>query len=539
MINIFLQDTLFSGIIERMRSSEPWGAPKGAFYQLSGDIAPYIPRPTIFRIETDRVNEPVEIQVEQSSSPKIGVDPRKDPKVITTVATSDVFTIGIQLGRGLNKITARVLDREDEVAYINVRATTIVAWWEAFARVLFSGTLRIINEQRRAISSKLATRLIEPFVDFQDLLPDIQSLQILSYRFITRGMIHNVGTESGVNDLLKALTLTNPIYKDMDKDTFELYPALDPWTKAASQFGGREAHVWISNVAVAKWLTFLHYIANQPDIFEVVSISEDEVVVRYQGQLQRHRFQFDLFGTDFITALARSECFKSIVINISMHSELLIRICAASYTFDLFLTEETPIGNDRFSFDQGIPFDMGLKFDSDPVDPFSDGWAGLSLTGRFEQDSNNPHCLDTFVMPSTAYTGADCCYESYYTQLVANQRYDVDVDASNVTTTGTVITALLFTLESPDTTRWDISVTDLGELVATSGSVRSPDTYKVERPDTTEVTFAITNTGEVQVVEPVLGGETLVEDLVLRSPSFEYWELTVLNDNTIQTVEVI
>ena len=428
MITLSLQPTIYSSIIEEMRSSNPWGAPRGIFYTLGGNIVPYAPKPTVIQIETDKINEIIEIEiVKQVSALDVGIDPRKNQSILTVVSPASSFAVSVQLGRGKNFIRATVLNSPEDTAYLIVQATTIVTLFEAFARVLYTESFRIINEQKSAITSKLATRLLEPFISFQDLLPDIQSIQILSTRLIARSTIHAVGSDNGVTDIISALALSTPVYHSMDKETMDLYPSLDPWTNNGSQFGGKEAHVWIPNIGITSWLAFLGYISNQPDLFDIVSVSEEEVVFYYQGDLQRHRFNFDIYGTDFLTSLARAECFKSIYISILMHTEMAILICAASYTFDLCITEESPIGLSRVHFDSTIPFDSGYPFDSDVVDPFSDGWVGWSLTGRFEFDYPENHCLDTFVMPSTSYTGERCCYQSYYTQVIENQRYDIDI----------------------------------------------------------------------------------------------------------------
>jgi hypothetical protein len=538
MLKVSLQPTLYSPVIAEMQRSSAtrYHAPKGLFYNLAGVVSPYTLNPTVLRIETDRINEAIEIQVAKVNHENIGLDQRSDREIYTVVATSGVITVPVQLGRGENRITAQVLGRTGDVDYLIVYTSTIVALWESFVRVLYQNSLKIINEQKTAVSSKLATRLLEAFISFQDLLPDVQSLQILAMRLLTRGMVHGPGSSSGVTDMVKALNLTTPVYKNMDKDTFEINPSLDPWARTSSQFGGNEAHVWIPNVGIASWLAFLGYINNQPDLFDIISVSEEEVVVRFQGELQRHRFDFDLFGTDFLSSLARSDCFKSVTISVGMRSQMLIVKCAPAYTFDLFVPEDKLLGNSRSSFDIDVPFDSDLPFDSDDVDPFTDGWLGLSLTGRFEQDYPQQYPLDTFVMPSTQYTGSVCGYEGHYSQVVENQNFQLDVDAT-FTADGWVQTAIPFTLESPDNTRWDIIPDENGQLVAISGSARNPDNYKVTKPDLSEIAFAITNEGFLQTV-PVSGGETLRDDLYVKGTGGFIWDINVNNANVIFTDKI-
>ena len=538
MIKVSVQPTVFSDLIKSMQiDNAPWTGPQGPFYQLQENIVPFGPQPTVLRIETDRIGEPIRVEVVQSQEVS-SQDIRENSKTYTLVAASSVATIGVQLGRGRNQITVSVDGRDGEITYLTVRATTIVTLWEAFSRVLYQESIRIIDEQKRAVSSRLATRLLEPFISFQDLLPDIQSLQILATRLVARGLIHSVGTNVGVTDLIKAVSLTTPVYRRIDKDTDELYPALDPWVKSASQFGGQEAHVWLPNLGIASWLTFIKYIQNQPDLYNILSISEREVVIEYQGRQQRHRFDFDSFGTDFLQALAQSECFRSIIIIVTTDVNVTVPICAASYTWDLYITAPDLLGNCRDTLDQGIPLDSNCPFDADDVDPFTDGWVNLSLTGRFEQDHPFTHTFDTFVIPSTEYTGDLCGYESYYTQVVMNQKLEPEVDAM-FEVTGAVQTAIGWTLESPDTTRWDITVDSVTQtLVATSGSTRTPDDWKVTKPDTSEAAFAITNAGEVQVVSPPPGGELLRDTIFIKADNGYVWHVTVNNANTIVLVQI-
>ena len=538
MISASVQATIYDGIIAGMQTKDPWGGPKGVFYLLNDVIVPYTPRPTVIRIETDRLGEPIEIEVVQPDEVDVGVDPRANNKLKTIVTTSSTTTVGMQLSRGMNKIRVQVLDRPEEVVYLLINATTIVALWEAFARVLYSVSNSIIEEQKRAIYSKLATRIFEPFVPFQDLLPDTQSLQIIATRLVARGLLHSVGTNVGVTDLIKALTLSTPIYNTMDKYSFEVFPSLDPWTNAASQFGGKEAHVWIPNLGIANWLAFLGYISNQPDLFTIVNITEDEVVFYFQGQLQRHQFDFDAFGTDFLTSLARTECFKSITVLVIINSKLIITLCAAAYTFDLYITSDSAIGTGRTTFDSGIPFDSNIPFDSDPIDPFTDGWVGLSLTGRFEQDPQDPHCLDTFVTPSTTYSGVPCCYNSYYTQLLINNLYNLEVVVDPVVT-GFVQTTIVWTLEAPDTTRWDVRVADDGTIYTVNNSPRSPDSLKVTKPDLTEASFSITNGGVLQVNSPPDVGTVLYNTIYLKSPNSSVFWIEVTNLNELQSTQIL
>lgn len=549
MIKAEISPSIYDSVIESMRNDGPWRGPKGFFYLLYNTITPYKPFPTIFRIETDQLNKPIEIYLEYQSPRGFGNDQRGNPIRLTTVATNSITTMPIQLGRGLNKIKF-VVEGTEDVAYVYVRASSVLALWESFARVLFTESLRIIDEQKNAIYSQLGTRLFQPYLGFSDLLPEVLSLQTFAARLITRSAIHNVAGQVGVSDFYKALTLSTPIFHTMDKEDFELFPALDPWTNAASSYAGQESHVWIPNVEIASWQAFIKVLGNQPDLFEIISVSETEVVFKYQNVVERHEFDFDAFGTDYLLALAQSECFKSIYVSIFMHSEHAILICAPSYTFDLVVTEENPIGHGRLSFDRDIPFDSGIPFDSDDVDPFTDGWVGLSLTGRFEQDIIFPlpsppaipsgaHPLDSFVMPSFGFT-PNCSYEKgYYTQVISNRKCDVDLDAG-ITAGGEIWTGTAFVLVSPDSTKWLVRVNEFGVLQSESGTSLAPANFRVTKPDLTEATFAIDNSGVVTVVSPPpSAGDPLNDALYVLSTDAHLWLIRVNNSDELYTTLIV
>ena len=464
MIKVSIQETIYSGIIQSMQTDNaPWIPPKGPFYLLDGNVVPFTPNPTVIRIETDKVGYAILIEIDQIGDFGSGVDIRKRQKSYTVVASSSVVTTGIQLGQGRNLITVSVLNKPSEIDYLIVNATIITALWESFARVLYSVSTKILDEQNRAISSELATRLFEPFIPVQELLPDVQSLKVLAVRLASKGLIHSVGTNLGVTELIKALSLSTPIYKNMDKDSFEVFPALDPWVKSASQFGGLEAHIWLPNVEVASWLAFLSFISNQPDLYTIHSITESEVIVEYQGDIQRHLYDFDRFGSAFLTSQASSECFKSIIINVTMASLQKLKLCVGTYTFDLFISDTGLLGNCRPHLDNESLFDSGCVFDTDPIDPFTDGWIDLALSGRFEMDYPVAlHAFDTFIIPSSI--SESCIYEGWYTQVIKNQKYDIELPVS-IDVTGYIQEALSWVLQSPNGNKWLVYVNPITETL--------------------------------------------------------------------------
>lgn len=427
MLKASISKSIYSPIIDSIFEQDVWGAPVGRFYLLIPDqTVPMTLYPTVINIETDRVGEPLEISVVyKENPPDVGVLPSQKPTTINVVPSGTLTTMPVQLGQGRNDITITTRVEPRETAYLIVYTNEIMSLWESFARDFYTNVTRMIDTEKQAINSPFGIRLVEPYLAVQELLPDTQSLKVLTARMLVRGLLHSVGNKSGQDDILKSLSVSTPVYSTMNKLTYDFDPDLDPWIDAGSQFSGTEAHVWVPNYGIMAWTAFWKYLKANPSNYELLSINETVISFLHQGHVRRHYFDFDRFGTDFLQALAREDCFKSIYITIAMSSQVVFRFCAASYTFDLYL--EKPIGNCRESFDIDVPFDQDCPFDADPVDPFSDGWLGWSLSGRFEQRENQPLGFDTFVVPAIDYLGDYCVYDGFFTQNLTNTRYDVEL----------------------------------------------------------------------------------------------------------------
>lgn len=425
MIELLVESTIYTPYLHDIYDAATYGAPRGTFYQITRDTIPYQPRPTSFRLKTDRLDQPLKIYIEREEYPRepISIRDLADEYDITTSTSESV--VNIILGLGVNKILIETTTLPKEEYRINVVVNDIHVIWVSFLRDFYTNVIRKVTDQKNAINSLYATRLVEPFLPIQDLLPQIDSLKSLTTRMALMGLIYSAGTNSGVDDLLKALTLGTPVYRPMDKDSFELDPAADPWTNISSQFYGTEAHAWIPNYGITKYVALIRYLAANPKNYSIVDLNEHQIRFKFQGRLRSHLFDMDKFGADYLQELARSECFNNIRVSILMESEATFRLKAASYQFDLVL--QNPIGNARESLDIEVPFDSNLPFDSDTVDPFSDGWIGWSLSGRFEQNENRQLALDSFVCHTPPHLAEAWPYESHFVQALGNARSDIEL----------------------------------------------------------------------------------------------------------------
>lgn len=424
MIKISLEPTIYTDLLHDIYDGEPFGSPKGTFYLLTRDTVPYIPRPTSFKIETTRVGESLKIVVDRSNTPNNENRSLDLSDEIDYTPQSNISVVPITLGPGVNDIKIFTTNSSIyEESLIRVETNNIVTFWQAFLKDFLTNVKKKIDNQKSSINSLYATRLVEPFLPIQDLLPETQSFKSITTRLAVISLIHSSGTNEGTNDLLKALTLGTPIYKSMGKDTFDFDPAGDPCTNLASQFYGTEAHAWIPNYGITKFVALIKYLYANPSNYQIVEINEQQIRYYYQGVLRTHQFDLDRYGSDFLQSLTKSECFNNIRVSLTKSIVKTFRMKAASYTFDLVLNH--PIGKARKSFDIGVPLDSNLPFDSDSVDPFTDGWLGWSLSGRFGQYENQQFHLDSFVTHSPPRYSDPWAYDSNLVQNLVNMRSDI------------------------------------------------------------------------------------------------------------------
>lgn len=436
MIKISLEPTIYTNLLHEIYDGEPFGAPKGTFYLLTRDTVPYVPRPTSFRIETSRIGENLKIAVDRTTVPENGNRNLDLIDEIDYISQSGMSVVPITLGPGINTIIAFTTSGSYEESIIRIETNNIVTFWQAFLQDFLTNVIKKIDSQKNSINSLYATRLVEPFLPIQDLLPETQSFKSLTTRLAIVGFIHSSGTNEGTSDILKALTLGTPIYKSMDKDTFDFDPDGDPWTNLASQFFGQEAHVWIPNYGITKFVLLIKFLYANPSNYQIVEINEQQIRYYYQGILRTHNFDLDRYGSDFLQSLTRSECFNNIRVTLTKIIKKTFRLKTASYTFDLILNH--PIGKARKSFDINVPLDQNLPFDSDSVDPFTDGWLGWSLSGRFGQYENQQFHLDSFVAHTPPHYAEPWAYDSNLVQNLVNMRYDIPVIVNVVCRMGAI-----------------------------------------------------------------------------------------------------
>jgi len=333
------------------------------------------------------------------------------------VPDQTVLPVKLRLGRGLNTIVA--VDSSGRSDTIVVAATTYAAVLCSYAREIYNYSKIRIDEQETAVYSPVSTRLAEPLLPFSNLLPDVRSQQILATKLAIRSLVESPGKQSGVRDLLTALTLSTPIFVQQVADPLNFEPAVRPLVNRQEGFAGVEAHVWPANQCIRKWLAFIRYI-NNLKVFRLVSISEYEVAFYDEnGDLQRHRFDFGEDACSLTNLALQSICFENIDVRFTIFSESDMRICAATYPLDMRPTPDFPIR----------PVDH-----EDEIDPGFNGYVDFSATGHWDSG----RLLDSQgAMPAADSGYLPCGDDTGYLVvplLMAGQEHQIDNQMSMVIT---------------------------------------------------------------------------------------------------------
>jgi hypothetical protein len=390
VLSIAPQSSVSTSTCQRLIDS----VPDSNFTLKRQHTVPYSFGPTVFEIRSITPNAPVEVVVSRRGLPG---EPDETQRYVVIPSTA-VQLISIRLGRGTNIVS--VFDSYGRADTAIVAATTYAAVLCSYAREFYNISGITVEEQSNAIFSPTGTRLAEPLLTFQDLLPDVRSQQILAAKLAIRSLVSGSGRQIGVRDILAALALSTPIFVAQNPDEQYFDPIARPMFNSHEAFGGVEAHVWIANACVQRWLAFINYISNS-DAFQLLSIQENEVVFRDENNdLQRHVFDFTAEECSLTRLALQALCFDTIDVNITIQSEQDIRICAAAYPLDL---RPVPLHPVHFLADE-----YGVEL---ALDPGFDGYVDVSLTRHWDRG----RALDSMgAMPAQGSSFLPCLYDEGY-----------------------------------------------------------------------------------------------------------------------------
>ena len=395
-------DALFNQILSKI--------PAGDFYDtnLGYPIVPWSRKPNIFTMETNIPGTPIKISLQRLGPYHPGVDEGNLIQDFFFVPTGTVSSFKITLGLGLNRITATELTPNGRIVLLDVMATPNAMLFEAMGREIFK-SVDLLEQQQAAIYSPYATRLPDQVIQFQGLLPTVQSLKILSTKLLVRASIHFPATTIGTQDMIQAFALNTPIFEPM-RNSSVVHLERSRTQRAQQNQAGQEAHVWFPNGAVTRWLAFTRMADSFRTHYILDSLRDDFVRYAYKGKDLYLDFNYDAVGENFLSNLSLTDCFDNIDMSLTTLINSRYFVPLWTYTFDLLIPPTYPLGLDRPPLDTGVVLDSGYRFDADPIDPWNDGWVGWSLSNRFDGNRGLDSAVEVALAPSPPWINSPTVY---------------------------------------------------------------------------------------------------------------------------------
>jgi hypothetical protein len=377
--------------------------PSGDFYEKQAISVPYSRNGANFELSvgSDGIGE-----IHRFTIITNGERPDGFEASFAVIPPSHVSLVQIKLGRGLNRIK---ISAGGETKEWVVAATWLTLFHEAIAQDIYKNLTLPLTEYRNAILNPLGSRLLEWMIPFQDLLPDVHSFRMLAIKLLLNASINKTGTSAGIRDIVVSLTSNTPVIAQMpvisvpDEQDVPDEPITNPTPSNPELFAGSEFHVWLPNVCVLQWSTFVDIINNIREVFSLTKVTEDEIIYRFNTEFKLgegfnedtsvthiHRFQYDQSRCLFSEQPALSaDCFNVTAFSPGYSVESTFFFCAAQYTWDVVVEKCMALGTKYL--DCGNELDVGDTLDThDPEDPVGDGWAGFSLLGNPDEG-----CLDS------------------------------------------------------------------------------------------------------------------------------------------------
>jgi hypothetical protein len=255
------------------------GMPDTKFFDKRFDVVPLSYKSMPFIITTDKTNRTINLKI-QSLTPSLNLRNKKETSVYL-LNTETVVLLNLNEGHNYIVIEDSITG---ETAYTIVNARRYATFLWSIAYDIYNNVKSKIIEQEAAIYNKYATRLVEPLLSkVYTLLPSIKSLQMVGIRLLTRTYTDKLMTDRGVIDTAQALTLNHAYFSDSDKKAIEFDPIRYPLETYQEFFSSKVAHLWIPNLNIIRWKTFMTYIENTKG-FSVGNIDEKEIIVNdYTG----------------------------------------------------------------------------------------------------------------------------------------------------------------------------------------------------------------------------------------------------------------
>lgn len=388
--------------------------PVGRFY-LSADLrVPRSSKPTEFTLVTDNPDQ-VEFVINDVSMGMVA------PKNEFTSVYLNLFD-----PPALNRIIVR--NGVDEPVYMLVAATYMNSGMEMVAREAYEYAGRILEKYFYLLRSPWTSFIAESIMPWApNAFPDVRSLRIMSVKMAANTMFNNSGTQDGVTDMVSVFSSSTPHWKSAKNP--ELWqPDLYQPVTSADDHAGFECHVWIPNLCLSSWLTFIKLVNNAKDYYDFTQVHSTAVTVVAEGTnddqgngvYEQHLFDDLGAGCTVNKLIEALGCLDNIVVAVSMEFTSEIAICAYANPFDT-IVEAPGIGGSYF--DSGTDFDGDFgPFDSSyDIDNLTDFWVGASTKKAFDYGK----CFDS--SPNTASVlpaNVNCCIEGPDTVIFTTMALD-------------------------------------------------------------------------------------------------------------------
>jgi len=317
---------------------------------------------------------------------------------VTFVPNDVTAVVTLALAYGPNVVY--IEDALGNKAYFRLAVTHYAAIFLAEATELTNFTWIPITNVQNAIASPVGHILANTFIgDVAAYIPNsLETLSTLGNKLLVKNFLWGPGTDRGVTELFAAFSASTPILSPMinrgTPSTF-LY-------RNEESFAGTEVHTWLPNREVERWITFIRYLDNLPQIYTIKQINEGEVYVQVGNTVHKHSFDFEsAFANTVLSGSAINQCFENLFrLDMSYTNQVMISFCEASYTLD---GQMSPI----YSPDTDL---LGER-----------NFTEWSLTGRFEQQFDIADGIHGWVYDSPVVGAVDSINKFYnLTQIPAS-----------------------------------------------------------------------------------------------------------------------
>lgn len=395
-LRLFPQPGLFDDNVDAVRNATP--VPVSSFYVRRPFFVPWSAEPSTFILETDEPSEPHTITINRTDT--------------TTIVPGEAkVTLALQMKKGANRIE---LSTPNQETFVTVAATAIESWFQVLGREVFLSVGQRLTDIQNHFDTPWTTRISAHFLPYGDLflparMPKIQQTRLA----IMTSMGERLGHGDGVKQVAMALSYSTPPVSQAHSNEFNepgrdlLYPYVTTKPTTGEHFG-RVLDLWYPNHCLAAHQALFRFVlalggedVPAPKPIELVDKDDRQILLKYTGGDTEVHF-LDPLDPACSDIEFNTSCDAGVRAWAQMATNLDIMMNTPQLPFDEVVENALNFG----FYDEGAAFDasdgsgepgLGGGDDShdtvDPDDPFGDGFAGFSLSRRFDA----PACLDTRV----------------------------------------------------------------------------------------------------------------------------------------------